>query len=226
MNEKALSILSDSKEAGWVLEPEAKRFFSMVGLDVPRFAWAKSGDEALQFAERIGYPVVAKVVSHRVIHKTEWGGVVVGIGNSGELTEAFLRLSLIEGFEGILVEEMIEGLELIVGAKRDHQFGAVVLLGMGGTGVEIYGDVSIRMAPLRLQDAESMMKCLRAGKVLEGYRGKGPVNKPKLAQFLMTFSDLVMDIEEEIESIDLNPVFCSSERCTVGDARIMLRPKK
>jgi succinyl-CoA synthetase beta subunit len=226
LSEKMAAILSDSRETGWVLEPEAKRLFSMAGIDVPKFTWAKSEEEALQFAERIGYPVVAKVVSPKVIHKTERGGVIVGVDHGGKLAESFRRLSRIEGFQGILVEEMVEGLELIVGAKRDHQFGAVILLGMGGTGVEIYRDVTLRMAPLRLQDAESMMKCLRAGKVLDGYRGKGPVNKPKLAQFLITFSELVMDLQEEIESIDLNPVFCSSDRCIVGDARIMLNPKK
>jgi hypothetical protein len=171
----------------------------------------------------LGYPVVAKVVSPRVIHKTERNGVEVGIDHHERLIEAFRRFHQIEGFQGVLVEETLEGIELIIGAKVDNQFGPVVLLGMGGTGVEIYQDVVLRMAPLRQQDVESMMKCLKARKILEGYRGSPPVNAGELARLLMVFSDLVMDLEDWIESIDLNPVFCSPERCVIGDARIMLR---
>jgi acetate---CoA ligase (ADP-forming) subunit beta len=223
LSEKMVAILSESKKSGWVLEPEAKRFFSMAGLDVPKFIWARNEEEATQFADRVGYPVVAKVVSPRVIHKTEKKGVAVGIDHRETLIEAFHRFRRIEGFHGVLVEETLSGVEIIVGAKVDDQFGPVVLLGMGGTGVEIYEDVVLRMAPLRQEDVESMMRCLKAHKVLEGYRGSAPVNSKELTRLLMTFSDLAMDLEEWIESIDLNPVFCSPERCIIGDARIMLK---
>jgi succinyl-CoA synthetase beta subunit len=223
LTEQMAAILSDSKETGWVLEPEAKRFFSLAGLDVPRFAWAKSEDEAIRFADHVGYPVVAKVVSPRVVHKTERKGVVVGIEHREKLMKVFHQFRQIDGFQGVLVEETLSGIELIVGAKVDDQFGPVVLLGMGGTGVEIYQDVSLRMAPLRPQDTESMMNCLKANKVLEGYRGNPPVNRQELTRLLMIFSNLVMELEEWMESIDLNPVFCTSERCVIGDARIMLK---
>jgi hypothetical protein len=123
----------------------------------------------------------------------------------------------------MLVEEMVSGVELIVGAKVDDQFGPVVLLGMGGTGVEIYKDVTLRMAPLALKDIESMIRCLKAHSLLEGYRGSKPVNLEALNRLLKTFSDFVMDLENSIESIDLNPVICSPTRCVVADARIMLR---
>ncbi len=216
-------IISSSKATGWVLEPEAKRLFSFLGLDVPRFVWAKKVEEAIQFAEEIGYPVVGKVVSPKLVHKSDKNGVEIGIDNDERLKEAFRRFSQIDGFAGMLVEEMISGIELIVGAKVDDQFGPVVLLGMGGTGVEIYKDVTLRMAPVALKDIESMIRCLKAHSLLEGYRGSKPVNLDELNRLLKTFSDFAMDLEGLFESIDLNPVICSPKRCVIADARIMLR---
>jgi len=216
-------ILSSSKGAGWVLEPEAKRLFSLLGLDVPRFVWAKRVEEAIRFAKEMGYPVVGKVVSPKLVHKSEKRGVEVGIASDEKLQETFDRFSRFEGFAGMLVEEMVSGIEVIVGAKVDEQFGPIVLLGMGGTGVEIYKDVALRMAPLASRDVESMIRCLKAHALLEGYRGSKPAHLGELTRLLMTFSELVMDLEEEIDSIDLNPVMCSPSRCVVADARIMLR---
>jgi succinyl-CoA synthetase beta subunit len=216
-------ILSSSKATGWVLEPNAKRLFSFLGLDVPRFVWAKKVEEAIQFVHEVGYPVVGKVVSPKLVHKSDKNGVEIGIDNDEKLKEAFRRFSQIDGFAGTLVEEMISGIELIVGAKVDDQFGPVVLLGMGGTGVEIYKDVTLRMAPVALKDIESMIRCLKAHSLLEGFRGSKPVNLEALTRLLKTFSDFVMDVESLFESIDLNPVICSPTRCVVADARIMLR---
>lgn len=216
-------ILSASKDEGWVLEPRAKHLFSMAGLDVPRFTCSTTVEEAVRFAQEIGYPVVAKVVSPRIVHKSDRDGVAVGIDSDGKLTEAFTRFSRVEGFVGVLVEEMISGVELMVGAKIDYQFGPMILLGMGGTGVEIYRDITLRMAPLRKGDAESMVKGLKASRLLKGYRGSEPINLNELTRLLETFSELVMDLEEFIESIDLNPVICSSTKCFVADARIMLK---
>ena len=216
-------ILSASKDVGWVLEPQAKRLFSMAGLGIPRFTMSITVEEAVRFAHEIGYPIVAKVVSPRIVHKSDTDGVAVGIDNDGELTETFNRFSRIEGFVGVLVEEMMSGVELMVGAKIDYQFGPVILLGVGGTGVEIYRDITLRMAPLRERDVESMVKGLKASRLLEGYRGSEPVNLSELTGLLVTFSDLVMELEEFIESIDLNPVICSATKCVVADARIMLR---
>ena len=216
-------ILSASKNHGWVLEPEAKRLFASAGLEVPKFIWANRVQEALGFAEKVGYPLVGKVVSAKVLHKSERNGVVLGMKGEKELAEVFDRFSRIEGFAGMLVEESVSGLELIIGAKIDDQFGPVILLGMGGTGVEIYRDVSLRMAPLTTRDAETMIQCLKARPLLSGYRGSGAVDLSKLVRMLKAFSDVVMDMEKAIESIDLNPVICSSTRCVIADARIILR---
>jgi hypothetical protein len=122
----------------------------------------------------------------------------------------------------MLVEEMVSGLELIIGGKIDDQFGPVVMLGMGGTGVEIYQDISLRMAPVGPEDVASMIKFLKGGRLLSGYRGGVKVNRDQLTRTLICFSEFVMAAAEMIESIDLNPVMCSTERCVVADARIML----
>jgi acyl-CoA synthetase (NDP forming) len=216
-------IILTSKETGWVLEPEAKRFFSLAGLEVPQYFWTGQIEEAVRFAKRIGYPLVAKVVSPKVIHKSERNGVEVGIGNERQLKETFDRFSKIEGFAGVLVEEMVSGAELIVGAKNDFQFGPVILLGTGGIWAEIYKDVVLRMAPLMQKDIDSMRRCLKGRPLLEGYRGAEPVDSEALNRLFMTFSGLVMDLENDFESIDLNPVICYSNRCVIADARIMLK---
>jgi acetate---CoA ligase (ADP-forming) subunit beta len=217
------AIVKASRRWGWVLEPEAKRLLSVSGIDVPKFLWAESPDDAVQFAEKIGYPVVGKLVSPKALHKSEVGGVVVGIDSVKNLEETFHRFSSFEDFAGMLIEEMVSGTELIVGAKVDYQFGPVILLGMGGTAVEIYKDTALRMAPLKEVDVESMLKGLQAHELLKGYRGSQPVNLKELTKTLMAFSKLVMNLEGYFESIDLNPVMCSSERCVVADARIMLQ---
>jgi succinyl-CoA synthetase beta subunit len=217
------SILLNSKENGWVLEPEAKHLLSSAGIDVTRFHWTTEIDEAIRFAEEIGYPIVGKVVSPKVIHKSEKDGVEVGIKNEAKLRETFNRFKRMESFSGMLIEEMLSGIELIVGAKIDFQFGPVILLGIGGVWVEIYRDVILKMAPLKPKDIDSMMKCLKGRRLLEGYRGSEPVNLKELRRLLLAFSDLVMDLESLIESIDLNPIICSPTRCVVADARIILK---
>lgn len=216
-------ILSAAKDQGWVLEPETKRLLAATGIEVPRFNWAVRKSEAVSFAREIGYPVVAKIVSPRVVHKSDLKGVAVGIGCDADLEETFERFSRFEGFAGILVEEMLAGIELIIGAQMDYQFGPVILLGIGGTAVEIYQDTSIRMAPLREMDVDSMLRGLKARDILAGFRGAEPVDRPALTRLLMLFSKLAVDLQDVFESIDLNPVICSAQRCVVADARIMLR---
>jgi len=216
------AIIMASKEFGWILEPEAKRLLSISRIDVPKLLWAKSSEEAVQFAGKIGYPVVAKLISPKALHKSDAGGVVIGIDSDKDLEETFHRFSSFEGFAGMLIEEVVSGVELIAGAKVDYQFGPVIILGMGGTAVEIYKDTTLRMAPLKEADIESMLKGLKAHDLLKGYRGSQPVNLKELTRTLMAFSSFVMDLEGYFESIDLNPVMCSSRRCVVADARIIL----
>ena len=218
-------IIDSSEEIGWVMEPEAKRLLSLAGINVPNYKWARDLEEIRDFVPEITFPIVAKVVSSKLIHKSDSGGVVIGIDNLKNLEETFKRFSGVEGFSGMIVEEMLTGIELIVGAKVDYQFGPVILFGIGGTGVEIYRDTTLRMAPLIREDVGSMVKCLKAHALLEGYRGNDPIDFEGLTGLLLCFSELAMDLEYIMDSIDLNPVMCSQKRCVVADARIMLSVK-
>jgi acyl-CoA synthetase (NDP forming) len=218
-----LRIIEAARADGWVLEPDAKRLFAIAGFEVPRFTLARTLEEAIRFAEEIGYPVVGKVVSPRILHKSDVGGVIVGIADTGGLAETFRRFQGLDGFIGMIVEEMVSGIELILGAKIDFQFGPMILLGMGGTGVEIYKDVALRMAPISEKDALAMIEGLKAHRLLTGYRGAEKVDLKMLTKTLLSFSSLAMELGEGIESIDINPLLCSSLHCVVADARIILQ---
>ena len=220
------TVLGESSTRGWVSEPDAKRLLSSAGLEVPRFVTVTDPDQIEPIVADLGFPLAAKIVSSRIVHKSDVGGVRTGINSIRELTAVFETFSLLDGFEAMLIEQMVSGLELIIGAKMDDQFGPVVLLGMGGTGVEIYQDVSLRLAPVGTKDVEAMIKGLKAAPLLSGYRGHQAVNRDELTRTLVCFSKFVMAAAEMIESIDLNPVMCSAQKCIVADARIMLPPAK
>ena len=221
LNQEMRQIIDKAQRTGWMMEPEAKRLLALAGLPAPKFHWAASLPEALEAAKAIRYPVVAKVVSPDIIHKSEVRGVVVGIGDAAQLTATFNDFSKLEGFCGILIEELVPGIELIVGAKIDYQFGPVILMGIGGTAVEIYQDTALRMAPLSEKDVASMIDSLKGGRLLKGYRAAEPVDLVSLKQLMVSFSNLVMALENRFESIDLNPVKCTAKGCIVADARIM-----
>jgi acetate---CoA ligase (ADP-forming) subunit beta len=218
-------IISRSAARGWVLEPDAERILSLEGIPVPRFKVVTTHEEAISSAHEIGYPVVAKVISPDVLHKSDVHGVEIGIDSDERLIQAFNRFASIRGFTGMLVEEIISGLELILGAQNDYQFGPMILLGIGGTGVEIYQDVTLRMAPLKPGDVALMVSNLRGHKLLEGYRGADPVNMEKLTSVVLAFSGFIMDFKDSIQSVDINPLKCSPEDCIAVDTRIMLSEK-
>jgi succinyl-CoA synthetase beta subunit len=226
LKKRIKELLEASQERGWLLEPEGKELMRRAGLPVPSFAFARSEKESLSLARKIGYPVVAKVVSPLVLHKSDRGGVLTGIAGDEDVRAAWRRLSAIEGFEGMLVEETVQGVEMIVGAKIDFQFGPVILLGMGGTAVEVCPDAVIRMAPLEERDPELMIDSLKGRRLLEGYRGRAPINLASLSNLLFRFSQVVMDLQAFIESIDLNPVICSLQASVIADVRVMLKARK
>ena len=145
------------------------------------------------------------------------------VSSSDHLKEEFTRLKKLDGCENILIEQMIQGIEVIIGAKNDFQFGPVVVFGIGGTSVEIYNDTAIRMAPLRENDVLSMVESLKAKAILFGHRGKPGVNMKILTRLIVDFSLLIMDFQDDMESIDLNPVICTKNQCIIADARIMLQ---
>jgi hypothetical protein len=223
LKENKEKILNKSKALGWVLEPDAKALMKLQGLDIPDFILTSSFEAADQFLKDSDGPVVAKAVSKKILHKTEHDAVVTGIFSSDHLKKEMARLEKLEGCENILVEQMVQGFEIIIGAKNDFQFGPVIVFGIGGTSVEIYNDTAVRMAPIKRADVFSMVQSLKAKELITGYRGRPGVDMEILQTLLVNFSDLIMELENDIESLDLNPVICTKDRCVIADARIMLK---
>lgn len=222
MVDRLETILEQSRERGWVLEPAAKSIMKMHGMDIPEFYLGNSLEEAEQFLIRCSGSVVAKCVSPDILHKTDHHAVRVGIRTRKQLDDAFRAFRRLPGYEQVLVEEMVQGIELLVGAKIDYQFGPVIVMGIGGTGVEIYKDTAIRMAPLKPSDVTSMAGSLTGKAIISGHRGHFGVQMDVLTPMMVSFSHLAVELEPFIESIDLNPVICTRQRCVVADARIML----
>jgi succinyl-CoA synthetase beta subunit len=219
-------IIESSRPAGWVLEPMAKEILTERNLTVPKSVLTDSVDTAARFLATCKGPLVLKAVSPQILHKTEHKAVITGVRDPDTLTAEMNRLLSLKGCDQVLVEEMVSGIEVLVGAKNDFQFGPVVVLGLGGTSVEIYNDTAIRLAPVTPEDVTSMVNSLKAGPILKGYRGKPGVNMAALTRMLVDFSRLIMDLEPFFESIDLNPVICDADRCVAADARIILIPDK
>ena len=222
LEKNSKKIIEKSKSSGWILEPDAKALMKLQGFDIPDFILTNSFEAADRFLKKSESPVVAKAVSKKILHKTEHQAVVTGIFSSDHLKKEMARLQKLDGCENILVEQMVQGLEVIIGAKNDFQFGPVIIFGIGGTSVEIYNDTAVRMAPLKPGDVLSMVESLKAKKIISGYRGMAGVNMEILTHLIVNFSLFVMELENDIESVDLNPVICTRDRCVIVDARIML----
>ncbi len=216
-------IIEKCKNYGWILEPYANQLLKYYNLEIPEYIFSDNIDEIKKFVKKIGFPVVCKVVSPKILHKSDVGGVGIGISNIRDIEKKFSKMMKLDGAIGVIVEKMVKGIELIIGGKNDLQFGPVVIVGMGGVGVEIYKDTSIRMAPLNKKDAKLMLKELKFYPILKGYRGSKGINLEKLENTLIKFSIFLMDLENYFESIDLNPVICSKDNCFVADARIILK---
>jgi acetyl coenzyme A synthetase (ADP forming)-like protein len=217
-------------EARAALSPtESRLLCEAYGIPVPREGIAASAVEAASLAAQIGFPVVMKVVSPDILHKTEAGGVVVGIKSNAEAQEAYN--SILSGakrykpdaqVEGVLVQAMLSaGQEVIVGALTDPSFGKVVAFGLGGVLVEVLKDVSFRLAPASAAEAASMLDGIAAAEILRGVRGGEPVNRQALAGIIEAVSQLVVDFPE-IRELDLNPVFARKDGATAADVRVLL----
>ncbi|MCP3871791.1 MAG: acetyl-CoA synthetase [Desulfobacteraceae bacterium] len=223
LNKNVKEIIEKSKSLGWILEPDAKAIMKFQGFEIPDYILTHSIKDADTFFKKSNSPVVAKAVSKKILHKTEHQAVVTGIASSNRLNSEMERLKKLDGCENILVEQMVQGLEVIIGAKNDFQFGPVIVFGIGGTSVEIYNDTAIRMAPLKSSDVHSMIDSLKAKDLITGYRGGQGVNMERLTHLLVNFSNLIMELENEVESVDLNPVICTKDQCIIADARIILQ---
>ena len=211
-------------------EPDAAELLTSCGIPYVEHGVAGTAAAAVEVAGRIGYPVVLKVVSPDIVHKTEAGGVVVGLKDERALHEGYDELlqrvrSSCPGtrIDGVLVgRHVATRRELIVGAIHDATFGPTVMVGLGGVFAEALSDVVFRLAPLRRQDGLEMLQELQGARLLAGFRGEPPVDLAAVAGILVSVGDLLVS-HPEITEIDLNPVAASAEGCVALDARIIVK---
>ena len=215
------------KESRHILtESESKEILTSLGITVTRPIPVSSKKEAIGVAESLGFPIVLKVESTKIIHKSEVGGGKVGIKDKKGLGKAYQEIMEktreIDKNVKVTVQKMVEGgVETIVGIIRDPQFGHAIMFGLGGIWVELLNDISLRIIPIDLTDADEMIHEIRSHRILSGYRGIPPANKEKLKEFLVRLSKFVCQ-HPQIEEMDLNPVFILPEDIVVADARIFL----
>ena len=212
-----------------LLEPEAKTVCVEYGIPVTKFKVSKNEAEAVKFAEEIGYPVVLKIVSPDVIHKSDVGGVIVDLKNAQEVRNAYKQIlknvkkhKADAKIVGILVQEMApSSTEVIVGAIKDPQFGPAIMFGLGGIFVEVLKDVTFRVAPITVDEAREMITEVKAYPLLKGYRNQPPADIEAIVKILLNTSRLVME-HQEIKELDLNPIMVYKKGAKTVDARIIL----
>jgi acetyltransferase len=211
-------------------EAESKEFIEMYGIKTSKPEVAKSEDEAVKIAKKIGYPIVIKIYSSEITHKSDAGGVVLDIQCEEVLRNEYKNMlkTVKEKFpdkkiEGITIQKMIKnkGSELIIGSKKDPIFGSVLLFGMGGIYTELFKDKAIGFPPLNQVLARRIMEETKAYKLLKGFRGLPPVNIEKVEETLINFSQMIID-HPEIEEVDINPLIAKGEELIAVDARIVL----
>lgn len=219
-------IENAKKEERHLLEPEALSLLQEYGITVPGHIFIHSEDEGLEAVKSLGWPVVMKIVSPDILHKTDSGGVILNLKGEREVVEAFSRLASLKNagnrIEGFIVYPFQKhDLELSVGMLRDSQFGPVITFGLGGIWIEAFRDMAYGIAPLSNEEAEDMLQSIRAHSILKGMRGKRPADRKSLCDLLVRLSLMVLK-EEEIQEIDLNPVFPMEKGYFIADARIIL----
>ena len=191
------------------------------GFKLLPYALTKNENGVAKAAKRIGYPVALKVVSPDIEHKTDIGGVKINIWNEDVLRHSFREImhnARGKRVDGVLVQKMArKGIELIIGGKKDPQFGHMVVLGLGGIYVEIFKDISARICPLVASDVEEMISELKAHPLLEGARGGKPINKKTVERLVLRACRFMQ--EEDISEMDLNPIVCDEKGCDIVDAR-------
>ena len=216
------NFITKNRGRATFLEHEAKGLFREMGLAVPnRRFFAR--EEIISPLTDLNFPLVAKVSSSKITSKSEAGGVKTGIKDRDELTRAIHELMLIEGAEGVLVEEMApQGVEVIVGGVIDNQFGPVVMFGLGGVFVELFRDVAFGLAPLSHGDALWLIQQTKGHRLLEGYRGKPPLDTTSLIHIIITVSELMAT--GMVKEIDLNPVALYPKGSLILDAKMAVMP--
>jgi len=230
-NREAAGILSSLKKKGVqnLLETEARAILQAYNISVPRADLVKSAEEAVQAADVMGYPVALKIVSRKIVHKSDVGGVKINVKSADDVRRAFeevvanaLKVAAKDEIEGLLVTPMAKtGQECIIGMTRNPQFGPVVMFGLGGIFVEVLKDVAFRVAPLSPSDAEEMIRQIQGYPLLQGVRGQAPKDTEAIKEILLGISRLAVE-NPEIQEMDLNPVIVHEKGASIVDARIIM----
>jgi acyl-CoA synthetase (NDP forming) len=224
-------ILVNARKEGktYLSEIESKELLRGAGISITPTKLARAKEEAISIAAEMGFPVALKIVSPDVIHKSDAGGVKLGLGSGQEVADAYDEImasvkqrQAAAKVEGVSVQQMARpGVEVIIGMSQDPQFGPVLMFGLGGILVEILKDVSFRIVPLTARDAREMIRDIKGYPVLEGFRGQEPADIPFLEDQLLKVSQFV-EQNPEIRELDLNPIFAYSDGAVAVDARVVL----
>jgi acetyltransferase len=220
-------LIEKAKQEGrHLLEPEVLSLLEGYGIQVPRHMVIHNENEALKAAKSLGLPVVMKIVSPDIIHKSEFGGVILDLRNEKQVSEAFSRLSSLEStgkkIDGFIIYPFQKhDVELSVGMVRDSQFGPVITFGLGGIWIEVFRDIAYGIAPLSFEEAEDMLDSIRAHSILKGVRKRKSVDRDSLCELIVCLSQMAMK-ENAIQEMDLNPVFPLEKGYFIADGRVIL----
>jgi succinyl-CoA synthetase beta subunit len=198
-------------------DEKAYELFKSARVPMAPYGFVKRDNDLPAVLKKIKFPIVMKVSGQNIIHKTEVGGIIKNINSDASAMDAFKKLMAIKGAEKVLVQKQLQGLELIVGAKSDPQFGYIVSVGIGGIYVEVLKDVTFRVAPISTSDAAAMVRELKGYEILAGARGAAPINFAALYDALTKVSRLVGTAK--LKELDINPLFCTPEGCWAADIR-------
>jgi acetyltransferase len=207
------------KENGYLPPDTVRELLSCTGIPIVPEMVSSSKDELISFAQQVGFPVVAKVVGP--VHKSDVGGVTLNIRTPEHLALEFDRMMQIQDATGVMVQKMLRGTELFIGAKYEQRFGHVVLCGLGGIFVEVLKDVQSGLAPLSYGEAYSMIHSLRGYKIIKGTRGQKGLNEQKYAEIIVRLSTLLR-FATEIKEMDINPLLADDKDVVAVDARILI----
>jgi acetyl coenzyme A synthetase (ADP forming)-like protein len=224
--ETVRNLLGTAPLGRWLDPAEASALLGTYGINTIRTVQAQEEQQAADAAERIGFPVALKAVGRDLIHKTELGGVRLGLSSSDEVRATFaeMKTALGDRLEAVAVQAMApDGVEMIVGALSDPQFGPMVMFGTGGTMVELFADRELRMAPITDSDARRLISSVRGARLLYGYRGSKPADVEAIEDLLVRVGRLVDEIPEVAE-IDLNPVICTADGVALVDTKVRVAP--
>ena len=217
------------KSQNLLTEVESKELLKKAGIPVVEAKLARSKKEAVSISNEMGFPVVLKINSSDVVHKSDSGGVKLGLANATQVGKAYTEIisSIKQAYakaqiEGVSVQPMAPpGVEVIVGMSKDPQFGPVLMFGLGGILVEVLKDVSFRIVPVTTRDAREMIREIKGYPLLEGYRGQKPASIPALEKLIVKVSQFV-EKNPDIKELDLNPIFAYPDKAVAVDARIIL----